>query len=48
VSFEESFEKQHILTTSMLRQCREIARKYNKQELKVVQLLKVWQAYRVN
>ena len=48
VSFEESFEKQHILTISMLKQCREIARKYNKQELKVVQLLKVWQAYRIN
>lgn len=48
ISFEESFEKQHILTTSMLRQCREIARKYNKQDLKIIQLLKVWQAYRIN
>ena len=32
----------------MLRQCQEIAQKHNKQSMKVVQLLKVWQAYRIN
>lgn len=48
VSFEEQFEKQHILTIGMLKQCREIAKKYNKKSMKVVQLLKVWQAYRIN
>ncbi len=48
VSFEESCEKQHILTINMLKQCREIAKKYNKQAMKVVQLIKVWQAYRIN
>lgn len=48
ISFEEMYEKQQILTKSMLIQCREIARKYNKQAIKVVQLIKVWQAYRIN
>ena len=32
----------------MLRQCQEIAQKNNKRAMKVVQLLKVWQAYRIN
>jgi len=48
VSFEEVYEKQQILTKSMLIQCREIAKKYNKQSMKIVQLIKVWQAYRIN
>jgi len=32
----------------MLRECQKIAQKHNKQAMKVVQLLKVWQAYRIN
>lgn len=47
VSFEESFEKRQILTITMLKKSQEIAKKYNKQTLKIAQLLKVWQIYRV-
>ena len=32
----------------MLKKCHQIVKKYNKKNMKVVQLLKVWQAYRIN
>lgn len=48
VYIARDFEKQQILTIGMLRECQQIAHKYNKQSMKVVQLLKVWQAYRIN
>lgn len=48
VYIRRQFEKKQILTINMLRECQDIAHKYNKQAMKVVQLLKVWQAYRIN
>ena len=42
------FEKKQILTIDMLRECQRIAKKHKKKAMKVVQLLKVWQAYRIN
>lgn len=48
IYIKRDFEKKQILTINMLRQCQEIAQKNNKQAMKVVQLLKVWQAYRIN
>lgn len=48
IYIKRDFEKKQILTINMLRQCQEIAQKHNKQSMKVVQLLKVWQAYRIN
>lgn len=48
IYIERLFEKEQILTINMLRECQKIAKKYNKQAMKVVQLLKVWQAYRIN
>lgn len=41
-------EKQLIIPISILRECQEIAKKNNKQSIKAIQLLKVWQAYRIN
>ena len=48
IYINRDFEKKQILTINMLRQCQEIAQKNNKRAMKVVQLLKVWQAYRIN
>ena len=48
VYIDRGFEQKQMLTISMLRGCQEIAQKYNKQAMKVIQLLKVWQAYRIN
>ena len=48
VYVKRDFEKRQILTINMLRQCQEIAQKHNKKSMKIVQLLKVWQAYRIN
>lgn len=42
------FEKQRMITINMLRACQEIAQKYNKQAMKIIQLLKVWEAYKIN
>lgn len=48
IYIKRDFEKKQILTINMLRECQKIAQKHNKQAMKVVQLLKVWQAYRIN
>lgn len=45
---ERNFEKRQTITINMLRICQEIAQKNNKQTMKIIQLLKVFQAYRIN
>ena len=45
---KRDFEQKLIIPINILRQCREIVEKYNKQSMKVIQVLKVWQAYRIN
>lgn len=48
VKFKDDFEAMHIITVRMLKECQAITKKYNKQAMKVIQLVKVWQAYRIN
>ena len=48
IYIQREFEKQRIINIKMLRECQEMARKYNKQSMKIIQLFKVWQAYRIN
>lgn len=48
VYIDRNFEKKQIINIKMLRDCQSVAKKYNKQTMKIVQLLKVWQAYRIN
>lgn len=43
-----AFEKWSMITINMLRACQEIVQKNHKQSMKVIQLLKVLQAYRIN
>lgn len=45
---ERQFEKQRIVTIKMLRACKEIVEKNNKQTIKIIQLWKVWEAYKIN
>lgn len=48
IYIRREFEKKQMVTINMLRQCQNIAKKYDKKVMKVVQLLKVWQAYKIN
>lgn len=48
IYLERNFEKLQIITINMMRACQEIVQKYNKQAMKVIQLVKVLQAYRIN
>ena len=48
IYIDRQFEQKQILTITMLRECQNITKKYHKSAMKVVQLLKVWQAYRIN
>lgn len=48
IYIERQFEKQRIVTIKMLRACKQIVQRNNKQTLKIIQLWKVWEAYRIN
>lgn len=48
IYIKDNVEEALILTISMLRECRRIIAENNKQDIKVIQLLKVWQAYRLS
>ena len=48
IYIKDAVEEQLILTINMLRECRRIIEENKKQDIKVIQLLRVWQAYRLN
>lgn len=48
IYIERQFEKQRIITIKMLRACKQLVQKNNKQTMKIIQLWKVWEAYRIN
>lgn len=48
IYIKDIIEEKLILTISMLRECRRIIEENHKQDIKVIQLLRVWEAYRLN
>lgn len=48
IYIKDVIEEKLILTISMLRECRRIIEESHKQDIKVIQLLRVWEAYRLN
>lgn len=48
IYIKDAIEEKLILTINMLRECRRIIEESHKQDIKVIQLMRVWQAYRLN
>lgn len=48
IYIKDNFEEKLVLTINMLRECRRIIEETKKQDIKVIQLLRVWEAYRLN
>lgn len=48
IYIKDIIEEKLILTINMLRECRRIIEESHKQDIKVIQLLRVWEAYRLN
>lgn len=50
ISIDQDFEKQQVLTLAMLKKCQEIIKNQENKKrcTKIIHLLKVWQAYRIN
>lgn len=44
---KKSFERAEIIPIQMLKECRRIVQENHKQNIKIVQLVKVWQAHRI-
>ena len=47
VHMKKSFERQQIISIQMLKECRRIVEENHKQNMKIIQLVKVWQAHRI-